>query len=96
MSDPEWKLVTSYTISLYECGLRAGDRVALRHDLVIRDHRGQPTGQVYPAGEVWQVLHSSEDDPGVIWFRQADGRRHTWDDDLEVFDTFEVIHRTDA
>lgn len=96
MSDSGWKLVSSYTIALYRCGLRAGDRVALRQDLVMHDHRGNPNGKVYPAGEVWLVLHGSKDDPGVLWFRQADGRRHTWDDDPAVFDMFEVVHRADA
>lgn len=95
MTEPEWKLVTSYSVSTYRCGLRAGDRVALRDNLVVRDHRGEPTGKVYPAGELWQVLKGSKDDTGVVWFRQADGHRHTWDDDPEIFETFEVIHRAD-
>jgi len=26
-----------------------------------------------------------------VWFRQPDGRRHTWDDDVSIFQTFELI-----
>jgi hypothetical protein len=96
MSDSDWKLVDTYTVSSYRCGLRAGDRVALRRDFVVRDHLGRPTGKVYPAGEVWSVLNGSEDDPGVIWFRQADGERHTWDDGPEVFEWFEPQQQIDG
>ena len=88
MSDAEWKLVGSYTVSTYRCGLRAGDRVALRRDLIVNDRRGKPTGEVHRIGEVWTVLHGSEADPGVLWLRQADGERQTWDDGPEVFDWF--------
>jgi hypothetical protein len=91
MSESDWKLVDTYTVSSYRCGLRVGDRVVLRRDLIVRDHLGRPTGKVYPAGEVWWVLKGSEDDPGVIWFRQADGEPHTWDDGPEVFEWFEPL-----
>ena len=81
-----WKLVTEYGVESYACGLRAGERVELRRPLHIHDHTGAPTGKVYPAGEVWTVLSGSKDDPGVVWFRQADGERHTWDDDAAQID----------
>jgi hypothetical protein len=83
---PEWKLVTEYGVASYACGLRAGDRVALKKPLVMHNHEGKPTGKTYPAGEVWTVLTGSRQDPGVVWFRQADGERHTWDDDAAQID----------
>ena len=79
--DLEYKLVMGYDVRSYACGLSAGDRVELRKAIVVLDHTGVPTGVVNPAGEIWTVLTGSESDPGVIWFRQPDGDRHTWDDD---------------
>jgi hypothetical protein len=74
----------------YRCGLIAGQRVALRKDMAVNDHCGNATGEVFPKGEVWVVLPGLHSDP-VLWFRQADGKRHTWDDDAEsVHDWFEV------
>jgi hypothetical protein len=96
MSDFGWKLIGSYSVPVYRCGLRAGQQVALRHELVVFDRRGKPTGRLHPAGEVFTVLHGSEDDPGVVWLRQADGEYCTWDDEVEVFDWFEVIDRADG
>ena len=81
--DGEWIWVNEYGVESYKCGLRAGDRVRLRKPLAIMNHLGVPTGVVHPAGEVWTVLSGSRQDPGVVWFRQADGERHTWDDDAD-------------
>ncbi len=39
-------------ISKYKCGLRVGDFVALRKDLIIRNYRNRPTGKVCGAGEM--------------------------------------------
>lgn len=75
----------------YKCGLIAGQSVALRKDLVIRDHRGSPTGEICPKGEVWQVLPGLHSDP-VLWFRQPNGKRCTWEDSAaELAEWFEVI-----
>jgi hypothetical protein len=87
---PTWKLVTEYGVTSYACGLRAGDRVKLKKPLTICDHSGTPTGVVYPAGEVWTVLSGSKEDPGVVWFRQSDGERYTWDDDAAQIDEWFV------
>jgi hypothetical protein len=84
----KWKLATEYGVTLYACGLQAGERVELKKPLTILDHTGTPTGIVHPAGEVWTVLSGSKDDPGVVWFRQADGERHTWDDDAAQIDAW--------
>ena len=83
---PQAKLVTAYGVESYACGLRAGDRVELNKPLVVCDHTGKPTDVVHPAGEVWTVLSGSKKDSGVVWFRQADGERHTWDDDAAEID----------
>jgi hypothetical protein len=82
----KWKLVTRYGDPSYACGLQAGERVELKMPLVIYDPAGTPTGEVHPAGEVWTVLSGAKDDPGVIWFRDANGDRHTWDDEAVQID----------
>ena len=83
----KWKLHVpdeSNRITRYKCGLVAGQRVRLKKDLLITC-RGVPTGKVYRAGEEWVVLIGITTDP-VVWFRQADGERHTWNDDLASVD----------
>jgi hypothetical protein len=81
----DWKLhipTKDNVFHTYKCGLVAGQRVALKMDLVICDHQNQPTGKVHPKGEIWVVLPGIASDP-VLWLRQADGERHTWDDDAD-------------
>jgi hypothetical protein len=90
MDDDRWVLVEGYDLVEYPVGLRAGVTVRLKAEIVVRDHRGRPTGTVYPQGEVWTVLRGVADEPDVIWLRQADGGRHTWDA-ADFFDTFEVV-----
>jgi hypothetical protein len=89
----EWKLVTSDMMTLrdYPCGLSAGDTLCLLSDLVIRDHKGRPTGQVRVAGETSTVLTGNPAEPKVIWLRWADGEVHTWDD--TVFDSFQTLKK---
>ena len=79
----EWKLhvpTESNRITHYKCGLVAGQRVRLKKDIVVRTHDGAPSGTVHRGGEEWTVLTGITTDP-VLWFRQADGERCTWDDD---------------
>lgn len=86
MSD--WKLhipTKSNRITNYMCGLVVGDRVRLKKDLVISTSDGVPTGTVRRCGEEWTVLAGITTDP-VLWFRQADGERCTWDDDAASVD----------
>lgn len=90
-SKPEWKLVTEYPITDYQCGIRAGERVRLRKDIVQRDHRAKPTGVVHRAGEIWTVLSGSAEPPVDVWLRQADGERHTWSDDDDFWIWFERV-----
>lgn len=86
MSD--WKLhipTDDNRITHYKCGLVAGQRVRLKKDLVITTYDGVPTGTVHRAGEEWLVLTGITTDP-VLWFRQPDGERSTWDDDTASVD----------
>src|SRR5438876_9484460 len=80
MAKSEWKLVTEFPISVYRCGARAGERVRLLRELVIRDHKGKPTGKVHPPGEIWCVVRGAAEEPRALWLRETDGRSHTWDD----------------
>lgn len=68
----------------------------LTRDFPIDDHQGNPTGVVHRAGEIWQVLPGAEEDPAVVWLRQPDGERRTWDDDESIFDYFELVKQSDA
>ena len=88
--DSEWQLISECNVERYKCGLKAGGRVRLKSDLVIRDHLGQKTGEVYKSGEIWVVLPGAKDDPEVAFFERPDGKRHTWDDKPEIFDWFEI------
>lgn len=94
MPEPEWNLriATEDNVFLeYRCGLVAGQYVALRKELIIRNHHGVATGKVHPKGEIWRVLPGIRSDP-VLWFREPDGTRGTWDDDpAAVAEWFEVV-----
>ena|SRR5215216_8310 len=89
-SKSEWKLISDYPITKYQCGIRAGERVRLRQELVVRDDRGEPT-RVHRAGDIWTVLSGAAEQPGVIWLRQPNGERHTWDDGDIFWTSFERI-----
>ena len=91
MSKKKFTLVTSYPIKKYKCGLKSGDRVILKKDLIIRDQRNRPTGFVHKAGEIWTVLPGSKQPPIDVWFRRPDGERHTWTDEPEIFDWFDKV-----
>ena len=95
MTKDKYILVTEYPISEYKCGLKVGDRVRLKKDLIVRDHRNRPTGDVHRKGEVWTVLKGSKEGRIDVWFRQPDGKSHTWDDDAaSINEWFEMIQMT--
>lgn len=94
-SKPKFKLVTDYPVTEYQCGIRTGERVRLRQELVVRDHNGKQTG-VHQVGEIWTVLSSSTEPPTVIWLRQPDGKRHTWDDGDIFWNWFEKVEENTA
>jgi hypothetical protein len=75
----------------YQCGFRPGQRVRLLKDLVIRDHRGRPTGVVHREGEIWTVLPDCCTVRHDLWLQQPDGEPHTWDDDASALEWFEVV-----
>jgi len=79
------------SVAEYTCGLKAGDRVRLLHDIIIRDDYGFPAGSVFLKGEIWTVLPGVMDRTVVVLFRRADGNLHIWDDDRSVFKTFEKL-----
>ena len=91
---PEWTLHTPISenqFHAYRCGLVAGQRVKLRKDLVVLDHENKPSGKTHRKGDEWIVLPGILADP-VLWFRQSDGARCTWDDDAgSVEEWFDVV-----
>ena len=94
MTKDKFILVTGYPVTEYKCGLKAGDQVRLKKDLVIRDHRNRPTGIVHRKGEVWTVLRGSNVGRIDVWFRQPDGDSHTWDDNTaSIEEWFEVMKK---
>jgi len=90
-SRDRYRFISNYPIQRYRCGLKAGDRVRLKQHIRVRNHKGRFTGEVYQAGEIWTVLPGAEEEPRVVWFCQANGKRHTWDDDPSIFETFELV-----
>ena len=92
MSFDDYRLVSSYNLKEYPCGIRAGNRLRLREQIRVKDHKDRETGKVYSAGEVWIVLPSVEDESDIIWLHQPDGNRHTWDAD-DITETFELVDR---
>jgi hypothetical protein len=91
MAREKWNLVERGDVQQYECGLRVGDRIRLTRDLVLRDHTGQPTGEVWPKNSVDTVLPGSSQDPGIVFLARPDGELHTWDDNDSIFETYEPV-----
>jgi hypothetical protein len=86
----DWKIITEYPVKQYECGLVAGQKVKLLKELKTRDHE-KKVKSVNKAGEIWEVLAGADESPRVVWLRQPDGQRHTWDDSSSIFEFFEPI-----
>ncbi|MBI3986661.1 MAG: hypothetical protein HY343_07070 [Lentisphaerae bacterium] len=94
MTKDKYLLVTKYPVTKYKCGLKAGDRVCLKKDLIVKDHRNRPTGDIHRKGEVWTVLRGSKEGRIDVWFRQPDGKPHTWDDTPKsIEEWFEVVKK---
>lgn len=92
---PKWRFVGSFERFRYACGVTAGSKIRLRLRLIIRDHEGNPTGQIFEIGDVWEVLEGSSSDPGVIYLRDSTGEVCTWDDNQGFWEWFELL-TTDA
>ncbi|MBL9122938.1 MAG: hypothetical protein JNG90_04855 [Planctomycetaceae bacterium] len=76
---PAWKLNTDASLREYPCGVKAGDVLLLRAELVSTT-AGVPNGKVYAAGSEWIVLVGFSTEPNTVWFRNPNGDNHTWDD----------------
>jgi hypothetical protein len=87
----KWQLIGEYPITEYQCGARAGDQVKLRRDLVIRDHKGMPTGELHREGEICAVVNGCAVPPLDVWLKWPDGERHTWSDNDGFWEWFERI-----
>lgn len=91
MTKDKFIFVSDFPITKYKCGLKAGERVRLKKDLIVTC-RNRPTGDVHRKGEVWSVLRGSKEGRIDVWFRQPDGQSHTWDDDAaSIGEWFELI-----
>lgn len=73
---------------IYECGVRAGQRIRLKSKLEF--HFGDLTEEI-PEGTICRVLRGYSTAPGVIWLSHSDGRRLTWYDDPSFFEYFELV-----
>ncbi len=91
MPKHKWKLVSEYPITEYSCGVKAGDKVRLRHDIIVRYANGKPSGAVHHRGEIWSVLTGSKEKSIVVWLRRPDGNHHTWSDNAEFWKSFDVV-----
>lgn len=87
-NNKDWKFVSEYSLKEYPCGLIPGDKLKIVKEIIITDHEGQPTGEIFQVGEIWTVLSGVPDEPDIIWLRQANGERHTWDE-VSIFEYFE-------
>ena len=90
MSSDSYQAVTDYSLLNYPCGLSVGDQLRLKFDIHVQNHMGEETGEILHRGEVWTVLPGVQTEPNIIWLKQPDGERHTWDD--SIFDTFEKLN----
>lgn len=89
-SKGKWRLVTDTSVTCYNCGLTAGDRLRLLQPIPLR--RGKKTtGEILPVGQIWTVVKGTKGTPNVVWLRQPDGRLHTWDDNKALFNFFELV-----
>ena len=92
--DPQWNLITEFSIATYECGAKAGEYIRLKKDLPITQGSNRVQVGVYKQGRTAVVLKGSKDSPLVLWCRWLDdGENFTWDDEPEFFDWFEVVDK---
>lgn len=92
MSKDTYKLVTDYSLHTYPCGLSSGDKLKLKVEIKVKDHKGKHTGEIHRKGEIWVVLSGVPEEPEIIWLKQPNGERHTWDAS-DIFETFKLIKK---
>jgi hypothetical protein len=66
----KFKLVTKFPVLSYKCGLKVGDRVRLKQDIVIQPGSSLPQ-KVLKKGGVWRVIAEIQKGSG---FRFPDRR----------------------
>ena len=81
-----WQLTGPYQV--YECGLKAGQRLRLQNDLECRFEEGD---RVLRKGSLCQVSNRVSPDPGVIWLSFSNGSIIPWYDDRTMFEHFERV-----
>ncbi len=86
----EYKFVDGeQTLSIYSNGLKAGDTLILTQDLKMcagdRD-----TSVNFASGSQWVVIPGLKSEPNILWLRNPNGERHTWDLD-DVFISFKLL-----
>ncbi len=81
MTDDEIRLVGPGDLHSYPNGVVAGEVIVLRTDIVHRNEAGERTGKVTLAGSRFVVLPGVKEEPEVIWLRDTNGERCTWDAD---------------
>ena len=89
MTSKKPRFVKDYPIISYRCGLKAGDNLLVKKDIVVtQGEERRPTREVQRRGEIWEVCRGTE---GIVWLRQPNGEMHTWDDDESIFKNFEKV-----
>ena len=91
MAKQKWKLVTSFPIQSYKCGLVAGQKIRLKSGYEVFCTDGSASGRKHETGEIWTVLSGADEDKVVVRLRDANGDLCTWDDDAKIFEDFELI-----
>ena len=79
-SEDEFIPVVTFTITTYQCGLRAGDCIRLLKDT-----------EVYKAGEVFRVLTGAEEEPTCLWTLDTSRKTQAWDDGFSIYELFEKL-----
>ena len=74
----DWQFVADKTLETYHAGIRAGDKVRVVKEILVKDEHGKII-DIHAAGEIWTILSGNHNEPDVIWLRRPDGERHTWD-----------------
>lgn len=82
--------VASRPVFAYTNGLEAGARLRLKHDLSLYDPSGRPTGEVCPAGELWNVLPGNLLEPHLVYLERPDGALDACDA-TELTQSFERV-----
>jgi hypothetical protein len=85
----EWKFVGGSLKHTYECGVTAGMKVRLKHDLPLTTDNGS-TGEVIQSGSIWTILPGYADDPGTVWLIDPRGKEHVWDEE-SFHESFAIV-----